>query len=199
MKVEEIKSVLGATDMYLIDLLQKGYFDTPGSVIDVGCGSGRNLKLLMGLEWLVTAMDENPDVFKSDFYIANKRKVETRVGELGLAEGALGRFDFVICNAVLHFAKNRTQFKSMFLHLIQLQKPGGVIFCRFVSSHTLSFRKEQLNNLQELPDGTMRFIVDYTWLMEEFIPNLNVTFLEVPKTVNVDQKRSMTTLVMRAK
>ncbi len=196
--MEQVKGFLGKTDMYLIDLLQKGYFDDSGSVIDVGSGSGRNLKFFCDLGWLVMAIDENPDVFFNEVYKVKKLSISTGVGELGRLDHGLGKFDFVLCNAVLHFAKDLEQFKSMVEDLIRLQKKGGVIFCRFVSSETLDFPKEKMNMVQILLDGTERFVVDYDWLISDYLPGLNVAFLEAPKTISVDGLRSMTTLVLNA-
>lgn len=202
MKTQEIKRLLGSTDMYLIDLLQKGYFDKKLSVLDVGCGSGRNLWMLAELGHSCLGIDKDPLVISSlALAIANEKsdRIESRVGTLGELAKEGANFDFIICNAVLHFANSQENFNDMIKDLLALAKNGGVVFCRLVTSHTLDMSPHQLGKTQMLMDETQRFVVDFYWLIEIFLPSHGVTFLEIPKTVNVGDLRSMTTLVFRAK
>jgi ubiquinone/menaquinone biosynthesis C-methylase UbiE len=204
MNTISLKEVLGNTDMYLIDLVQKGYFDNPLKILDIGCGSGRNMTLLARLGHELSGYDSNDKVIselKSRFEIEKQIPIKPTVGvgELGNLDLEDNQFDFLICNAVLHFAKNKAHFESMVIDMVRVLKSGGVLFARFVSSHTLDNVGEEFNKQLNIADGSVRFVVDYEWLKKDLIPRLGLTNLEAYKTVNIDHKRSMTTVVLRTK
>ena len=204
MKTNKLKDILGNTDMYLIDLVQKGYFDSSIKILDVGCGSGRNMTMLARLGHDLTGVDWDEKVILSlKNRFENEKQIAIRptigVGELGDLALESNQFDFLICNAVLHFAKDEAHFESMFSDMVRVLKSGGVLFARFVSSHTLQNVGEEFNKQMIIPDGSIRFVVDFEWLKSELIPRLGLVNLEGYKTVNVDYKRSMTTVVLRTK
>lgn len=204
MKLNKIKSFLGKTDMYLIDMLQKGYFDKPLSILDAGCGRGRNIWMLAQLGHKINACDVDEQSIE---YVKSKSKelsfsqnqINLRVGEIGKLPYIDGEFDLVICNAVLHFAKDEIQFTEMMKDLHRVVKKEGVVFARFVSSHTFDNLALKFNQILLLPDGSNRFIVDKNWLLNELFPNVGFSLLEEFKTINVNGKRTMTTVVLRAK
>lgn len=197
MNVKQLKAVLSNTDMYLIDMIQKGYFDTPLKVLDAGCGSGRNIPLLKELGNEITAVDVAPHYI--DNMLERYPNIYARVGEIGKLPFEDGTFDMIVCNAVLHFATDKQHFEDMFTDLVRVTKSGGHLFIRLVSSHTFQEHLETTNCVVQIPDGSRRFVVDYKWLKNALIPKLNLELKEPFKTVNVEDKRSMTTLVLRAK
>ena len=110
MNIGELKKVLRNTDMYLIDLVQKGYFDSPLKILAVGCGSGRNMTMLAQLGHELTGIDMDEKVIsalKSRF--ENEKQIPIRpsigVGELGNLPLESKQFDFIICNAGFTFRK----------------------------------------------------------------------------------------------
>tara|TARA_R110002050_G_scaffold300786_1_gene472710 strand:+ start:51661 stop:52284 length:624 start_codon:yes stop_codon:yes gene_type:complete len=199
---QTITYFLGKTDMYLIDLLQKGYFNNQLHILDAGCGMGRNLWMLAKLGHTLIGIDQNEIAIKSLNNEINRLKMDqnisARVGELDNLPFTDKEFDFVICNAVLHFAKDVSQFELWFAEIVRVVKPQGVVFLRFVSSHTMDDSKSW-NQVVNLPDGSTRFVVNESWLKEYLIPRYNLIYSEEFKTVNVANKRTMTTLVLRAK
>ncbi|MGB0806666.1 MAG: class I SAM-dependent methyltransferase [Salibacteraceae bacterium] len=197
-----LKTLLGNTDMYLIDLIQKGYFDELKKIADVGCGSGRNIWLLNSLGHEIVAFDKDPsyvETMRLKLNLEALEKVDCRVGELGQIGELTEKFDFVICNAVLHFATDLNHFKKMFTELVGLLERDGILFIRMVTSHVFNSILAPFNEQKKLPDGSTRFVVDQQWLMEVLIPSLNLEFVEEFKTVNVNDKRTMSTLVLKTK
>jgi 2-polyprenyl-3-methyl-5-hydroxy-6-metoxy-1,4-benzoquinol methylase len=202
MKVERLKEVLGQTDMYLIDLIQKGYFDKDLKIIDVGCGLGRNIKIFESLGHHVVGVDSSERAVQLiQEKMRNKEfpDIQVRVGELGKLAGEYSGYDFVICNAVLHFAHGKAHFESMFSDLMNLIHSNGVVFIRLVTSHTFSSLQGPFNRGMELPDGSWRYVVDFDWLTTHLFEVNKVRILEELKTVNVANKRTMTTLVLTTK
>ncbi|MFT4754614.1 MAG: tellurite methyltransferase [Salibacteraceae bacterium] len=199
---ESLRHLLGNTDMYLIDLLQKGYFSVPRNILDVGCGAGRNIWMLSSLGHQITAIDvhvEAISILETEISHHGIQNVATRVGELGHLGKGTEEFDFVICNAVLHFANSMDHFRNLFLDLVSLLEPGGIGFCRFVSSHTFNPEIGPFNTVVEVPDGSSLFVVDMNWFKESFIASGIIELVEPLKTVNVADVRTMTTLVFTTK
>jgi ubiquinone/menaquinone biosynthesis C-methylase UbiE len=201
-KIQALKAILGKTDMYLIDLLQKGYFDTPLKILDVGCGSGRNMWMLAELGHQVEGLDRDEEIIA---YINSQIRenpergnLRARVGQMESLPFPDQSFDCVICIAVLHFAQDSAHFEQQFSELVRVAKSGGMVFLRLVTGHTFS-AISQTNQRACLPDGTERFVVDSDWLKNELIPSYGLSLAEEFKTVNVADKRAMTTLVLRAK
>ncbi len=53
-----------------------------------------------------------------------------RVGEIERMGFADGFADVVICNSVLHFARDEAHFLAMVEELWRVVRPGGMLFCR---------------------------------------------------------------------
>ena len=106
-------------------------------------------------------------------------------------------FDHIICIAVLHFAENTSHFKTMFAELVRILKSKGSLFIRVASNIGL---EKEVTKISEgvylLPDKTKRFLLTKP-LLETVMEEFKLSFLEPLKTVNVNDKRFMTTLVLQ--
>jgi tellurite methyltransferase len=109
-----------------------------------------------------------------------------------------GAFDLVICNAVLHFAQDTAHFHAMTRRLAALVAPGGRVFCRLASTIALGAPITPLANRPArwgtFPDGHQHFLVDLAFLLEA-TDALGATLCDPIKTVNVQERRCMTTWV----
>ena len=104
-------------------------------------------------------------------------------------------FDHVICSAVLHFAQNTQHFLNMFSELIRVLKPGGSLFIRMTTIESVEqYVKPIADGVYFLADNTNRFLLTNN-LLTSIVSTYNLKFLEPKKYVNVDNKRSMCTLV----
>ena len=56
----KLHDTFGDIDIYLFDQLLKGRIRTGDSILDAGCGSGRNLIFLLRQGFDVSAVDPNP-------------------------------------------------------------------------------------------------------------------------------------------
>lgn len=106
-------------------------------------------------------------------------------------------FNHVICNAVLHFAKDLNQYSKMFKELLRVLKPQGSLFIRTASNFGIENQIELIGNgVYKLPDGSNRFLLT-TEFLDEIKKNITIVLLEDVKTTIVQNKRSMTTLVIK--
>jgi tellurite methyltransferase len=103
---------LVGADIYLIDQLMRGRIRAGMSVLDIGCGDGRNLPALVAAGCAVTAIDADARAVaaaraRMAGSVDPARISVARLEELPLAPGG---FAVVLVNAVLHFAPDAATF-----------------------------------------------------------------------------------------
>lgn len=193
-----VKEYFGDIDIYLFDQLLKGRFDHCKTILDVGCGSGRNLIYFLRNGFDVYGIDPDP----SAIYRVQKLSSALNLSlpsdhfNIGVAEElpyAKDFFDLIICSAVLHFAKDQDHFEQMLNSMWNVLKPGGYLFARLASSIGIEqLIKDTGKGTWLLPDGSVRYLVDEKDLLE-YTSGLNGVLFEPIKTTNVQNLRCMTT------
>ena len=205
----DLADAFGEIDIYVFDQLLKGRFDSARTVLDAGCGEGRNLVYLLragracyGIDRQAGAIAETralaarlaPDLPASNFV----------AGEIDALPWDAGVMDAVICSAVLHFSRDEAHFERMVRELWRVLAPGGVFFARLASIYpgtgtpdpragsprpAIGYRTRDL-------DGGERFVVDAS-LLGDYAARLGGALLDPIKTTVVQDQRAMTTWVMR--
>ena len=127
----------GNIDIYLFDQLLKGRYDNAKNVLDVGCGNGRNLFFFLRNGYRVFGADPDPQavhaVKELSTALAPGNALENFI--VCSAENlphAAATFDLVICNAVLHFAKDEQHFET-----------GWLFFCKV----SVGYRTGSIGNI----------------------------------------------------
>jgi len=199
--MSNIRDEFGDIDIYLFDQIQKGRFSSGMKILDAGCGGGRNLVWLLRNGFDVSAIDSDESAIGAVRAMAGRLAPELasenfRVAELGSIPFASETFDRIICNAVLHFAADGTQFDHWLAEMWRVLKPGGMFFARLASSIGIEKLLIPTSNGRYLmPDGSERFIVDEQ-MLGDATNQLAGRFLEPIKTTNVENLRCMTTWVI---
>ncbi|MEO5683624.1 MAG: class I SAM-dependent methyltransferase [Chitinophagaceae bacterium] len=187
----------GNIDIYLFDQLLKGRYDRTKKVLDVGCGSGRNLSYFLRNGYEVSGVDSNPQaielVKELCAYLAPgippENFVVCRAENMPFSDNT---FNLVICNAVLHFAMNGPHFDLMLRSIFRVLQPGGYFFARLASDIGLEELVKPLSNGRYLlPDGSEFFLVNQQMLLD--YTNEFGMLYEPIKTTNVQNSRCMTT------
>lgn len=193
-----LKKLLGETDIYLLDQIMKGRFDVSDKILDAGCGNGRNMHWFLQNEFEIYGIDINEEAIRqlkinNPDLSAEKLQVSS-VEKMNFSDNY---FDYVICSAVLHFAKNTTHFKQMLTEMLRVLKSDGTLFIRMTSDIGIENTVRLIaNGVYWIPDGSKRFLLTKN-LLTECIQENNFSFTEPLKTVNVNDERCMTTLVLR--
>ena len=199
---EDLRSQFGDIDVYLFDQLLRGRIETSMTVLDAGCGGGRNLPFLMRAGCNVLAADERPEAIARVRELA--ARLAPRLPDANFRVEAVERLSFppqsadvVISCAVMHFARDITHFDTMLERQWSLLRPGGLFFARLASSIGIENRLTPIaGGRYHLPDGSQRFLVDEASLLER-TQALGATLCDPIKTTNVQNQRCMTTWVLR--
>jgi SAM-dependent methyltransferase len=198
-----IRAELGDIDIYLYDQLARGRIGPQDTVLDAGCGFGRNLVAPMRLGCQVLAADADADAVDEVRRLAAELAPAQPSGNFRVEPVEAMSFDdrcadVVICSAVLHFARDDEHFDAMVRSLWRCLRPGGLLFCRLASSigADLVGARRVEGRRHRLGDGTERYLADESQLME-LTSALDGDLADPLKTTIVQGQRCMTTWVVR--
>ena len=199
MKNNSVKDLLNNTDIYLVDQILKDRYHFSETILDAGCGSGRNLHWFYHNDFPIYSIDQNEkqiENLKQQYSNQANNFSVSNVEELGFENQF---FNHIICNAVLHFAENKEHFLTMFSELLRVMKPKGSLFIRVASNIGIEDKIIPVSEgVYKLPDGTTRYLFTKS-LFSKLAELHDFTLLEPLKTVNVNDLRCMTTLVIQKK
>ncbi len=198
----DLSSLFGPIDIYLFDQLLRGRIQPGMTVLDAGCGGGRNLVFLLREGYEVCAVDQDPEAVRAVRSLAGQLAPRLPAANFRAEPIESSSFpdhaaDAVLSSAVLHFARNESHFRAMLDGTWRLVKPGGLLFCRLASSIGMESRVTPLGGRRfRLPDHSERFLVDESYLLD-LTAELGGTLLDPLKTTVVQDQRCMTTWVVR--
>jgi tellurite methyltransferase len=196
-----LQEQFGQIDIYLFDQLLKKRIRPGMTIIDAGCGPGRNIVYLLREGYNVFAADPNPKEVEGVRKLAEKLApslpaTNFRVEACENMSFAEASADVVICSAVLHFAKDDAQFGAMLDGLWRVLKPGGLFFSRLASKIGIEHQVEWIEGRRyRLQDGSERYLVDDA-VLAEHTARLGAELADPIKTTIVQNQRAMTTWVM---
>ena len=171
-------------------------------MLDAACGGGRNLVYLLQAGYDVFAVDSDAAAVEAVQQMAaalaphlpaSNFRVEP-VEQMSFPDGFA---DVVLSSAVLHFARDDSQFEAMVAEMWRVLKPGGMLFCRLASSIGMEERMHRVSGRRFLlPDGSERYLVDEPMLVD-LTARLGGRMLDPLKTTVVQNQRCMTTWVIK--
>ncbi len=198
----DLPAQFGDIDIYLFDQLLRGRIPAGRTVLDAGCGAGRNLVHFLRAGYPVLGADLDPEA------VAAVRRLAAEVAPwlppdafraepveaMSFDDGAA---DVVVSSAVLHFARDDAHFWAMLRGTWRVLRPGGMLFCRLAGLTGQEGAARPLGGRRyALPDGTERFLADEDLLLAA-TRELGGELLDPLKTTVVHGRRSMTTWVVR--
>src|ERR1035437_3917055 len=152
-----VQEQFGQIDIYVFDQILRGNITADMRVLDAGCGYGRNLVYLLREGCRVFALDANAEGVEhvrqlSDSLMTGLPAENFQGGPIEHMPFPDSFADVVICNAVLHFARDDAHFDAMVRDLWRVLRPGGMLFCRLGSTIGMQFETVG-RRLFRLPDG----------------------------------------------
>jgi tellurite methyltransferase len=199
---QDLQAEFGSIDIYLFDQLLKGRLQPGMSLLDAGCGGGRNLVYFLRNGFQVYGVDHSTEAIAQIRALASQLtrdhlgdnfRVET-VEQMSFANQS---FDLVISSAVLHFARDEAHWQAMVDEMWRVLKPGGIFFARLSSTVGV---QDQLISIgprrYRMPGGHDWFLVDFE-MLDQKTKALSGEWLEPFKTVVVHNLRSMSIWCLR--
>ena len=196
-----LQEQFGQIDIYVFDQLLKGRIAPGMRILDAGCGSGRNLVYLLREGYEVFAADADADAVESVRRMARELAPSLPASNFRVEPIEHMSFDdacadVVLCNTVLHFARDDAHFESMLRGCWRVLKPGGLFICRLGSSIGMESQIQPIQGRRsKSPDGSERYLVDEA-LLSSFTERMG-ELADPLKTTLVHNLRAMTTWVVR--
>lgn len=193
-----LRQEFGDIDIYAFDALLQGYWKPPMRFLDAGCGTGRNLPYFLRHGFVVSALDADEDAldvarelaFGLDPSLPESRFRAENLENNTFAEAS---FDAVLCNAVLHFARDRDHFQSMLAGLWRVLAPRGTAMIRLGCRIGLEGKVQDLGGGRyRQPDGAEWYLPDAEEL-HAWEQSLGARRWKPLKASWVDGRRSMAT------
>ena len=195
-----VQEQFGQIDIYVFDQILRGNIAPGMRVLDAGCGYGRNLVHLLREGCDVFALDANREGVEHVRQLA--AMLAPRLPAENFCVGAIEAMPFpdnfadvVICNSVLHFARDEKQFLAMVEELWRVVRPGGMLFCRLGSRIGMEFEHVG-GHVYRIGDGSEWFLVDEAVLLQ-MTRQMKGVLMDPLKTTIVQDHRCMTTWVVR--
>lgn len=200
--MSDLDEQFGEIDIYLFDQLLRRRLVPGMRVLDVGCGSGRNLVYLLQSGYDVFGID--PDPVSIQLVRGLAARLAPHLAPDNFRAEAVERISFpdgfadvVLSSAVLHLARDDAQFRAMLQGTWRVLRRGGLFFARLASSIGMETQVKAIAGRRyRLPDGTERYLVDEPLLMT-LTRDLGGELLDPLKTTIVQNQRCMTTWVVR--
>lgn len=194
--MSDLYNKLGKTDIYLLDQILKGRYEKGCRILDAGCGSGRNMHWFIQNNYDIYGVDINENVIADLKMKHPTYSSSISCSPLSHLPYPPAFFDHIICNAVLHFAENHEHFEKMLKELLRCLKSEGTLFIRMTSDIGIENLVSKTDSgICDIPDGSIRYLVTRDSI-DYFTRKFNLQFVEALKTVNVNDQRCMTTLVL---
>ena len=199
-----LSAQFGSIDIYWFDQILRGRVGPRDTIVDAGCGFGRNLVYPMRQGWQVFGIDQDPDAIAEVRRLAaqlapNLPSENFRAEPLDASSFRDSFASVVVSSAVLHFASDDQAFEAMLRGSWRLLGSGGMFFCRLASTIGIESEIDRIgptSRRYRLPDGTDRYLVDEQLLMD-LTKTLGGQLLDPIKTTIVHGQRAMTTWVAR--
>lgn len=197
MEISLINNIIGDTDIYLIDQILKGRYKVHETILDAGCGIGRNMHWFLQNNLCIYGIDSNVSYInelKMDFPLLPPIRLQAAdIEQLPFGDNF---FNHIISSAVLHFSESTQHFFNIIHEMFRVLKPNGTLFIRMTSDIGIEqLVKKIKNGIYVLPDGTTRFLLTRD-ILKQVLHQFPFSFIEPLKTVNVDDMRCMSTLML---
>ncbi len=199
----DVAREFGDIDIYIFDQLHRGRIAREMRVLDAGCGGGRNIEYLLKQGYDVWGNDASEAAIAATRALAARlapglSPVERfRVEPVEHMSFGDAEFDVVLSSAVMHFARDETQWHAMLREMWRVLAPGGMFFARLATTIGHESRVKPLGNRRFImPDGDERFLVDEPFIMAA-TREIGGVLLDPLKTSVVQDRRSMMTWVVR--
>lgn len=196
MTIREINNFFGDMDLYLIDQILKGNIPNEGTVLDIGCGDGRNGIYFLQNHFTYHGWDMDKSAlqllrhFSRSLKNTNAHFLETNFLHADFKDP----LDLIICSRVLHFADSEEVFFDMWEKIKSFTSQGTIVYISMDSAVDSTLGKTLENGQVEFPDSKVRFAL--TGSLYESIKK-GFEEIEPLRTLSHYQERAQSFILLR--
>ncbi|MFK7953166.1 MAG: class I SAM-dependent methyltransferase [Ekhidna sp.] len=194
MTPHEINNHFGDMDMFLMDLILKGKVSENATVLDVGCGEGRNGIYFINQDYQYTGIDTDTSKVSLIEFLSKGKNASFHVEDIKSYSARKEKFDFIICSRVLHFAKSEDDFFGMWKNVISMLNTEGIIYLSMDSVVDTELGEPRKNGQHLFPDDKVRFV-----LTDKIYKEIKKGFEEIEplKTLIAHKKRAQSFMALK--
>jgi SAM-dependent methyltransferase len=152
-------------------------------ILDISCGDGRNLQLLINLGFEVYATETDEETVK----VLSKRfpSVKFSIGFNHKHEFSNDFFDFALSCGSFYYVEPKTNFKTNLRELNRILKHNAIFFANMSTKDTyvLDGAKKMKNNLYEIKNDPHGYRNGYYWQVANSKKDLDSLFNEFFKII----------------
>jgi tellurite methyltransferase len=189
MNWKAINNALGATELFVVDQLLKGRFPEGCSLLDAGCGEGRNLHYFLHHPYSISAIDHYPMAIRMLELIVKSRKPpitpDIRLADVLELPYDDGQFDVSMAISVLHFLRSAQEIEQALAELSRVTKVDGHIL---IQTATIG------NDASNVSSDFFPIQLDQ---ISDMIETLPLELAEPTKVIHVQHYQSLLQLVLR--
>ncbi len=145
-------------DLFLLDAILKGKIPENGSVLDVGCGQGRNGIYFIKEQYDYLGIDKDASKILLANYLAKTISSSSEFKTATIKGITISKkYDLVIASRVLHFAQNLEDFMFIWKKINDVLKKKGVLYFSMDSAVVSNLVIPKNDELFEFADGRVSF------------------------------------------
>lgn len=201
-QIEEINNFFGDMDLFLLDLLLKGYIES-GKLLDIGFGTGRNLiHFLQRVEFDVYGIESDQSCLRLVQMMAEgfdnqqaDRFLFSAAAEMNFPEQF---FQTVICARVFHFLNDQEKWKT-WEAIYKVLAPGGVLY--LTSNSMVNFETQSVaaaDGKYTFPDETTGYFLTSAEI-QRISTDERFEKIEPVRHIQYDNRHAETILALRKK
>ncbi len=163
-----------AESKYWISFFKSQQNRTKKKVLDLGCGAGRNIKMLLSLDYDVYACDLYEGMLKmaKKEYLksATLKHIDKKISLCSMTNLPYGNnfFDIVLCHGVYHNAMSTNEFRKAIRESARVLMDGGYLcFNMFSSKFIEDDMKKVGGNLYLTKEGLLMILLSKEMLLRE--------------------------------
>lgn len=110
---------------------------SPGRLLDIGCGAGRNAVPLANLGWQVTGTDSSQPMLVAAAKREGGHQLHLANAEMAALPIRAASVDLIVAHGIWNLARSGDEFKTAVREAARVARPGAALFIFTFSRHTL--------------------------------------------------------------
>ena len=199
MTLDDINNFIGDIDLELLDQLLKGNFSQRHTILEIGCGLGRNMIPFLNLKKALYGIDidlANVEVCRMIARSLGGNPAYIKQSDASMIPAENDFFDAIINCRVMHFATSIKVFKKQWEEQIRVLKKGGLLYMSMdaiLQNEDIAVKITE--DIAQFNDQSLRLVLTEK-LLEQIQLTTHFKLLEPIKTIRFNNEHAHAILVL---